>query len=135
PRAAGLQPNVDEREIPPRASARGRQEGKSAMSDTIVTVFHKKADGVHEVRLPEIEARNAANRLPWEYWLTGVFADPPEGSSPAPDPLAGSRTCAAHRLTSTTQRATGKTHPNPSAQVSRRWSTSPPRHERRRDRP
>jgi hypothetical protein len=43
------------------------------------TVFFKSASGVHEVKLPEIEARSACRKHPHEWSLTRVFADPPEG--------------------------------------------------------
>jgi hypothetical protein len=43
------------------------------------TVYFKSADGVHPVKLPANEALQATRKFPYEWSLTRVFADPPEG--------------------------------------------------------
>jgi hypothetical protein len=60
------------------------------MSDTIVTVYHRNAAGVHEVRLPEIEATRAVGRFPWEWSGTAAgHTDPPEGFVASTGPAGG----------------------------------------------
>jgi hypothetical protein len=50
------------------------------MTEATKVVFFRNAAGeVHEVRLPEIEARLACRKHPLEWSLTAVFADPPPG--------------------------------------------------------
>jgi hypothetical protein len=43
------------------------------------TVYFKSATGVHPVKLPASEALQATRKHPWEWSLTRVFADAPEG--------------------------------------------------------
>jgi hypothetical protein len=44
------------------------------------TVYFRSRDGVHEVKLPPIEAANASRRHPHEWSLKAdKFADAPEG--------------------------------------------------------
>jgi hypothetical protein len=43
------------------------------------TVYFKSASGVHQVKLPATDALLATRKHPWEWSLTKVFADPPEG--------------------------------------------------------
>ena len=43
------------------------------------TVYFRNANGVRAVKLPATEALQATRKHPWEWSLTRVFADPPEG--------------------------------------------------------
>jgi hypothetical protein len=47
------------------------------------TVYFKSADGVKAVKLPANEALLASRKFPFEWSLTKVFADPPEGWQPS----------------------------------------------------
>ena len=48
------------------------------------TVYFLAADGVHEVRLPAVDAVLVCNRLPHEWSIDGkTFAEPPEGFVPS----------------------------------------------------
>ena len=55
------------------------------------TVSFRSRDGVHEVKLPELEARLACRKHPWEWSPDGkTFADPPEGWQPSEGDGGGS---------------------------------------------
>jgi hypothetical protein len=45
----------------------------------MTTVYFKSADGVKAVKLPASEALSCTRKHPWEWSLTRIFADPPEG--------------------------------------------------------
>ena len=47
------------------------------------TVYFKSASGVHPVKLPAGEALSCTRKFPFEWSLTRVFADPPEGWVPS----------------------------------------------------
>ena len=49
----------------------------------MTTVYFKSADGVKAVKLPANEALSCTRKHPWEWSLTRVFADPPEGWVPS----------------------------------------------------
>ena len=57
------------------------------MAEILKTVFFRNAAGeVHEVTLPEIEARGACNRHPHEWSASpDKFAEPPEGDGAGAD--------------------------------------------------
>lgn len=45
----------------------------------LTTVYFRSASGVHEVKLPAVDAVLTCRKHPHEWSLTGVFAEPPEG--------------------------------------------------------
>ena len=48
------------------------------------TVYFRNADGVHEVRLPAVDAVLACRKHPHEWSLDGkTFVEPPEGFVPS----------------------------------------------------
>jgi hypothetical protein len=51
------------------------------MSD--FTVYFLSATGVHPVKLPASEALSATRKFPWQWSLTRIFAEAPEGWAPS----------------------------------------------------
>jgi hypothetical protein len=47
------------------------------------TVYFLSSSGVHAVKLPASEALQATRKFPWEWSLTRVFAEAPEGWIPS----------------------------------------------------
>ncbi len=52
--------------------------------DLKIAYFRNGTGEVHSVKLPPIEAVNAANKFPWEWSLDGRFAPVPEGAMTSP---------------------------------------------------
>jgi hypothetical protein len=53
------------------------------MMTELKTVYFRSRDGVHEVKLPAVDAVLTCRKRPHEWSLSGVFAEPPEGFVPS----------------------------------------------------